>query len=129
MLTQLNIIHDERGYTVTVSTTHRTHAGALAHFTELLTQFTRDHHQAAAHRAAQAAAATGDTVLTGATKLPHRWEGPGHDGQPVPELPATNAALVATTAEADERAAPPAPALFRFARPGTRSPGGEEPPF
>lgn len=58
MLTQLNIIQDQRGYTVAASTTHQTYAGALAHFTELLTQFTHDHCHAAASRAAQAA---GDT--------------------------------------------------------------------
>jgi hypothetical protein len=126
MLTQLNIIQDQRGYTVTVSTTHQTHAGALAHFTELLADFTRDHQQAAARRAAQAAAATGDVVLTEVPDLPHRWEGPGHNGQPIEPAPAAPG-LVATTAEADERAAP-AP-LFRFSPPGSRSPGGEEPPF
>ncbi|MDJ0367326.1 hypothetical protein QMK33_19430 [Hymenobacter sp. H14-R3] len=86
MLTQLNIIQDQRGYTV--STTHQTHAGALAHFTELLAEFTRDHQKAAARRAAQPAAAAGDTVLTGAPNLPHRWEGPGHNGQSIEPYPA-----------------------------------------
>jgi hypothetical protein len=107
MLTQLNIIQDPRGYTVSVSTTHQTHAGALAHFTELLAQFTRDHQQATARRAAQTAAAAGDIVPTKAT-------GP---------------CLVATTAEANERAAPAPAPLFQFAPPGSHSPGGEEPPF
>lgn len=129
MLTQLNIIQDQRGYTVSVSTTHQTHAGALAHFTELLADFTRDHHHAAAIRAAQAAAAAGDTVQTGATDLPHRWEGPGHNGQPIEPAPATVPCFVATIAEADERAAPAPAPLFRFGAPRSRSPGGEEPPF
>ncbi|HEX8429199.1 hypothetical protein [Hymenobacter sp.] len=63
MLTHLHIIQDQRGYTVTVSTTHQTHAGALTYFTELLAQFTRDHYHAAAICTAQVAAA-GATVLT-----------------------------------------------------------------
>ena len=128
MLTQLNIIQDQRGYTVSVSTTHQTHAGALAHFTELLADFTRDHHHAAAIRAAQAAAAR-DTPPEAAHELPHRWEGPGHDGQPIEPDPATAPDLVATTAEADERAAPAPAPLFRFGAPGSRRPGDEEPPF
>lgn len=103
MLTQLNITQDQRGYTVSVSTTHQTYSGALAHFTELLADFTRDHYHAAAIRAAQAAAAAGNTPPTAA---------PG---------------LVATTAEADERAAP-AP-LCRFGAPSSRRPSAEEPPF
>ena len=106
MLAQLNIIQDQRGYTVSVSTTHQTHARALAHFTELLADFTRDHYHAAAIRAAHAAAAVGDTPPTTAPDLPHRWEGPGHNGQPIEPAPATVPCLVATTAEADERAAP-----------------------
>lgn len=64
MLTQLNLTHDQRGYTVTVSTTHQTHAGALAHFTELLARFTLDHQQAAARRAAQVAAAAAPVATT-----------------------------------------------------------------
>ena len=127
MLTQLHIIQDQRGYTVTVSTTHQTHAGALAHFTGLLADFTRDHHHAAAIRAAQAAAAAGDTPPEAAHDLPHRWEGPGHNGQSIEPAPAAAPVLVATTAEADERAAP-AP-VFRFGAPGSRRPGDEEPPF
>ena len=74
MLTRLNIIQDQRGYTVSVSTTHQTHAGALAHFTELLADLTRDHH--AAMRAAQATAGAGETPQTAAPDLLHRWEGP-----------------------------------------------------
>lgn len=128
MLTQLNITQDQRGYTVSVSTTHQTHAGALAHFTELLADFTRDHQQATARRAAQAAADASDTVPTNDPNLPHRWEGPGHNGQPIEPAPAAPG-LVATTAEADEHAAPAPAPLFRFAPPGSRSPGGEEPPF
>lgn len=128
MLTQLNIIQDQRGYTVSVSTTHQTHAGALAHFTELLADFTRDHHHAATIRAAQAAAAR-DTPPEAAHELPHRWEGPGHDGQPIEPAEPTGAPSVATTAETDERAAPPAPALFSFSALRARRPGEEEPPF
>ena len=115
MLTQLNIIQDQSGYTV--STTHQTHAGALAHFTELLADFTREHHHAAM-RAAQAAAATDETPPTAAPDLPHRWEGLGHNGQPI-EAPATTPYLVATTAKADERAAPAPAPLFRFGAPGS----------
>lgn len=129
MLTQLNLTHDQRGYTVTVSTTHQTHAGALAYFTELLAQFTRDHRQAGARRAAQAAAAAGDTVLTGSTDLPHRWEGPGHNGHPIEPGPLPAPGFVATTAEPAEGAAPAPAPPFRFRGPGSRSPGGEEPPF
>ncbi|GAB2874238.1 hypothetical protein [Hymenobacter ruber] len=129
MLTQLQIIQDHRGYTVTVSTTHRTHAGALSHFTELLAQFTRDHHHAAAIRAAQAAAAAGDAMLTEATDPPHRWEGSGHNGQPIELAKANNPCFVATTAETAERAAPESTPLFRFGVPGSRRPGDEEPPF
>ena len=106
MLTQLHIIQDQRGYTVSVSTTHQTHAGTLAHFTGLLADFTH-HHHAAAIRAAQAAAAAGDTVLT----------------------ESTGARTVATTAEADENAAPAPAPLFRFGQKGSRSPSGEDPPF
>ncbi|MGI4886165.1 MAG: hypothetical protein ACRYFR_14510 [Janthinobacterium lividum] len=123
MLTQLNIIQDQRGYTVSTSTTHQTHAGALAHFTELLTEFTRDHHPA------QATAAAGDAVLTGAADLPHRWEGPGHNGQPIEPAPATAPCIVATTAKTDEGAAPVLPTLFRYEAPGSRRLGDEEPPF
>ena len=129
MLTQLNIIQDQRGYTVSVSTTHQTHAGALAHFTELLANFTRDHHHAADIRAAQAAAAAGDTPPTAAPDLQHRWEGPGHNGQQIESAPATAPCLVATTTEADERAAPAPAPLFRFGTPGSRRPSDEEPPF
>ena len=128
MLTQLNIIQNQRGYTVSVSTTHQTHAGALAHFTELLADFTRDHHHAAAIRAAQAAAAAGDTPSIAAPDLPHRWEGPRHNGQQIEPAPATVHCLVATT-EADERAASAPAPLFRFGAPGSRRPGDEDPPF
>ncbi|MFD1469880.1 hypothetical protein ACFQ48_16750 [Hymenobacter caeli] len=128
MLTQLNIIQDQRGHTVSVSTTYQTHAGALAHFTELLAQFTHDHQQAAARRAALAAAAAGDAGLTGAPDLSHRWDGLGHDGRPVHEL-ATAPCLVATTAEDDECVVPAPAPLFRFGAPVSRRPGDEEPPF
>lgn len=52
MSTQLLLIADERGFTVQLSTTHRTKAGALAHFTEVLAQL---HHQYPATKAAEAA--------------------------------------------------------------------------
>ena len=124
MLTQLNIIQDQRGYTVSVSTTHQTRAGALAHFTELLADFTHDHHHAAAIRAAQAAATAEATPPTFAPDLPHRWEGSGHNGQPIEPAPG----IMAATAEANECAAPPAPAPFRFGQPSCRNSSGEEPP-
>ena len=53
MSTQLLLIADERGFTVQLSTTHRTKAGALAHFTEVLAQL---HHQHPATKAAEPAA-------------------------------------------------------------------------
>jgi hypothetical protein len=52
MITKLALLTEPAGFTVQVSATHQTHAGALAHFTELLAQFTLDHQQATARRAA-----------------------------------------------------------------------------
>ena len=98
MLTQLNIIHNQRGFTVSVSTTHQTYAGALAHFTELVADFTRDHYTAI--RAAQDAAA-GDAVATGVTELPNRCEGPGHNSQSIESATSTAPCLVATIAAAE----------------------------
>ena len=66
MLTQLNIIQDQRGYTVSVSTTHQTQAGVLAHFLEVLAQL---HHQRPATKAGKAAtlASSADLALAAAT--------------------------------------------------------------
>lgn len=52
MSTQLILVADERGFTVQLSTTHQTQAGALAHFLEVLAQL---HHQRPATKSAEAA--------------------------------------------------------------------------
>ena len=127
MITKLALLTEPAGFTVQVSTTHRTHAGALAHFTELLAQFTQEQRQRQAATAARAAA--GGPVLTDATELPHRWEGPGHDGLPLPSTPEAEPPTLARTAEADEHVAPTPPPLFTFGSPENHCPSGEEPPF
>ncbi len=103
MITELAILTEPAGFTVQVSTTHRTHAGALAHFTELLAQFTQEQRQREIATAARVAAAAGGPALTKATKLPHRWEEPGHDGQP---LPAPEPSALTSAAAADSGTAP-----------------------
>ncbi|MDO7848704.1 hypothetical protein Q5H92_20225 [Hymenobacter sp. M29] len=87
MSTQLVLIADERGFTVQQSTTHETQAGALAHFTDVLASLHFEHHATTT--------ATSGHALTphqpAATELPHRWEGPGHQGQPIPSETASSA--------------------------------------
>lgn len=63
MSTQLILVADERGFTVQLSTTHRTQAGALAHFTEVLAQL---HHQHPATKAAKAPTADLPTTAANA---------------------------------------------------------------
>ena len=66
MSTQLILVADERGFTVQLSTTHQTQAGALAHFTEVLAQL---HHQHPATKAAEGPtlASTADPAPPAAT--------------------------------------------------------------
>ena len=80
MNTQLIIIADERGFTVQHNTTHQTQAGALAHFTEVLARLHLEHHATTTATAEHAPNPYEPT----APELPHRWEAPGHQGQPIP---------------------------------------------
>jgi hypothetical protein len=87
MSTQLSLIADERGFTVQQSTTHQTQAGALAHFTEVLARLHFKHHAATTATPEHAP----NPPQPAAPELPHRWEGPGHQGQPIPPEAASSA--------------------------------------
>lgn len=104
MSKQLVLIADERGFTVQQSTTHQTQAGALAHFTEMLARLHFEHHAATPATSGHAP----NPHQPAAPELPHRWEEPGHQGQPIPSEDASSA---------DTALLPP------------RYPPKEEPPF